>query len=115
MLRQASEVRRGLHCAGIQAAITSAPGYLLNDLPLTMVLGVLQFLHAFSDRLGCQDKSHPHFLHIKFHQSNYVGFCPLFALAGKHGMEVCGNCRIWGTVKTCSFRQRALGENWPGQ
>jgi len=47
---------------------------------------MLQFLQSLSDRLTSQDNPHPHFLHIQFHDCNYLRFCPPFALIGKHGL-----------------------------
>jgi hypothetical protein len=51
---------------------------------LVMVPGVFQFSQSFPDCLAHPNNLQPQFLHIQFHNGNYLGVFPLFALAGEH-------------------------------
>jgi hypothetical protein len=53
------------------------------ELPV-VVSGVFKFSQSYSDRVMRHDKSHTHFLHVQFHQGNYLWDRPVFASAGKH-------------------------------
>jgi hypothetical protein len=60
-----------------------------------------KFSQSFSDRFMRQDNVHLHFLHIQFHENNYLGVFPTFALAGKHGNSPLHFAKKASTIQTC--------------